>query len=424
MRVRGIQRFLVRPVLIAIGVAGCGQSDDGDKSGSATARPVKTIVAEPASASLHRVYPASVLPSRQVALSFRVSGRIVELPVRAAMRVEEGDVIARLDPRDFEAEVERLQSRMEQATAQLDAMSSGARAEDRASMEAAIKAAEAQFKAARLNEERVRQLFDDGIVARVELDDAVTNLEVATAELEAKKQELIKGEAGSRAEEVEAQEATIRELQSQLATAKDSLSDATLLAPFDGIIAKREVDNFANVQAKETVAVLQELRMLDLVFDIPGPDVLEFSRREDVVTIATMDGIPNREFPATLVEFSTEADPATQTYQCRVSIEKPEDVVVLPGMTGRIVVRKREENRQVFLVPSTALAAEADGKAFIWIVSEPDNQVSKRSVKTGEVSGEDVIVLQGVNSGDRVVTAGVSYLQPGMTVRPIATVGE
>ncbi|MBL4794680.1 MAG: biotin/lipoyl-binding protein, partial [Pseudomonadales bacterium] len=81
-------------------------------------RPAKVWVAHSSDSNSMRHYPAIVQPSKETALSFRVSGQVIELPIRASMQVKEGDVIARVDPRDFEKNIAQLQSQLDQATAQ------------------------------------------------------------------------------------------------------------------------------------------------------------------------------------------------------------------------------------------------------------------------------------------------------------------
>lgn len=387
-------------------------------------RPAKTIVIEAGMQSLQVSYPASVVPSQEVDLSFRVSGKLVELPIRASMTVKRGDVLARLDVRDFEAEVVQVDSRLDQARAELNAITSGARAEDIASLKAAVVANEARVRAAREQLDRSRKLHKRGIVADVRLQKDETELHVAEAELRSRMQELAKGQAGGRTEEIDAQRAVIRRFEGQLQSARDNLSDATLRAPFDGVIARRSVENFANVKAQEPIATLQQLQSIDLVFDVPGPDVVRFGGRNATITTVTLDALSDREFEASLKEFSTQADPTTQTFRGRVSIPNPGGVTILPGMTGWIIVTVPETDTTTIIVPLSALGAGPDGSPFVWIVAPSDNTVVKRPVEIGEATRDGIVVSEGLSAGDVIVTAGVSHLQFGMVVKPITAIGE
>lgn len=422
--------WAVRPLqfgLLAMGaMALTACSDNEDKaaySGAPVVRPVKTVVVKPRIEKLERSYAAVVLPSREIELSFRVSGQLMELPVRSGQNVKQGDIIAELDKRDFQAEITRLESQMEQAEAQMNALTSGARAEDVASLEAAVAAVEAQLEAARDQLSRSQELFKRQVVAKAKVDQDKTAVRVAEAELEAKRQELAKGTAGARAEEVAGQEAVIKGLKSNLKSLQDNLADATLRAPFDGIIATRAVENFANVQAKEPIVRLQALATPNLTFDIPAADVPPFAKAEQLDLSVVLDSLPGTVFEAKRGEFSTQADASTQTYRGRVSIENPGKEPILPGMTGVLTVGVHASSKASLNVPLMAVAAAPDGAAFVWVV-DGSGKVTKRAVKTSTASGGTVSISDGLGEGDVVVTAGISALQEGMTVKPITAVGE
>ena len=397
-----------------LGACGVGEVEQDTQ----VIRPVRTAVVMAEPTTIRRTYPAVVLPAQQAEQAFKVSGRIVELPIRAAAQVDKGEVIAQLDRREFEAAVARLESQREQAASQLAAMTSGARSEDIASLQAKVTAARAQFEAQQTQVARLRQLVERGSVARADLDKAQAQLKSDAANLDVARQELKKGQAGARTEEVEAQEAVIRDLETQLSEAQTDLEETTLRAPFNGVIASRRVDNFANVQANEVVAVLQKLETLDLQYDVPGIDVAIFGQQENVVTKARLDVAPGREFDAQLVEFGTQADAATQTFRARASIRYPEDVTVLPGMTGSIVVSVEQQTPERLTIPESALAAAGDGSSYVWVVNTQENSVTRRKVTPQSLSGGDISVSGDLKEGDIVVTAGVSFLREGMIVNP------
>ncbi|TNG02180.1 MAG: biotin/lipoyl-binding protein, partial [Gammaproteobacteria bacterium] len=107
-------------------------------------RPVRTVVIKAEPTTLRRTYPAVVLPAQQAELAFKVSGRVVELPIRAATQVKKGEAIAQLDKREFEAAVARLESQRKAARAQLDKQ--------------------------RKQLERFQQLVDQGTIAQADFD--------------------------------------------------------------------------------------------------------------------------------------------------------------------------------------------------------------------------------------------------------------
>ena len=411
--------------LFCVAIAACTPSEDqAETSSEQLIRPVKVAKVQSATTEINRTYSAVVLAAEEVQLSFRVSGRIVELAALAGTNVKKGDVIAQLDRRDFKAEITRLESQLEQAEAQLTALTSGARVEDLASLEAGVAAVQAQVDAAIDQLKRTQTLFKKKIVTKAKVDQDTTNLRVVEAELEAKKQELKKGQSGARAEDVAAQKAVIKGLKSNLQSLNDNLSDTTLTAPFDGIIATRSVDNFSNIQAKETVATLQNLASPKLQFDVPAPDVVVLAKIEKRVLMVELDGLSGQTFAATGNEFSTKADSATQTYRGTASIQNPNGEPILPGMTGSITVTAEAGGEAKLLVPVSAVASDASGKPYVWLVDLVENKVSKQSVETGAATGASIVVKNGLKKDDVIATAGLSALQDNLVIKPVTTVGE
>ena len=368
-------------------------------------------------------FPDIVLPSQEVSLGFRVSGQIIELPVRAAVQVEEGEVIAQLDPRDFELRVRQLESQRDQAQAQLDALRSGAREEEVRALEASLESARAQTEQARAETERTRQLVERNVASAVMLEQAETQLRVAESGVLAQEEKLAIALAGGRAEEIAAAEAGLRGLESQLDSALGSLSDVVLKAPFDGIVARRSVNNFSLVQAGQEIVLLHNIATLHLSFDIPANEVPAIVREVENLTISVVFSGSEEEYVAELVEFSTQADAATQTYQGRVAVAAPRDIRILPGMVGRVIGRTGGPSEPMIKISLSAVGADPDGSRFVWIV-DSNGTVNKRFVEIGSITGNQIIILSGLEIGETIIAAGVSRLRNGMTIRPITLVGS
>jgi multidrug efflux system membrane fusion protein len=105
-----------------------------------------------------------------------------------------------------------------------------------------------------------------------------------------------------------------------------------------------------------------------------------------------------------------------------VAVTLPEGSNVLPGMVGSISASKDIEVAAAVTVPLTAVGANADGSAYVWIVGD-QNAVIKQAVVLGDASGARVAIAKGLSGDETVVTAGVSQLQDGMTIRPITKIG-
>lgn len=393
---------------------------------TADVRPAKVITISAQQPVIERVYPGIAFASEEAEISFRVSGQVVDLPIRASETVAEGAVLARLDTRDFQAEIDRLENQRDQAVAELSALRVGARPEEITRLEAAVEASQAEVDQARVQFERTEELSRRGVVPAVQLEQQEATLRVAEARLTSQLEELAIGMVGGRPEEILAAEASLRGLEVQIETARSNLEDATLRAPFEGTIARRDIENFTNINAGQSVALIQNLSTVQVEFDIPGADIVALMAQgdENITTKVAFDALPDQTFGAEVVEFNTQADAATQTYRGRVSVVLPEGALILPGMVARVISSATNANDPAVSVPITALGADAGSSPFVWVVGPEDNTVARQPVTLGEAAGDSVFVLEGLADGATVVTAGVSQLTDGMTIRPISEVGE
>jgi len=124
----------------------------------------------------------------------------------------------------------------------------------------------------------------------------------------------------------------------QEADAKNALKDTSLKAPFAGIIAKRYVENFEEVQAKQPIVFLQDIRQVEMLINVPESEMSTVRGEIKAKAYAQFPTAPDKRWDLGLKEFSTQADPKTQTYQVVTVMPQPEEINVLPGMTGTVVI--------------------------------------------------------------------------------------
>lgn len=321
-------------------------------------RPVKTMLVGGPVPITQRRYPGKVQAADRVQMSFEVAGAIADLPVKAGQRVRKGEVLARLDPRDFQN---------------------------------TLNAKKAVEDERRINSERIREALSKGASTPTELDQAVATYKVATAES---------------------------------AIAKKALEDTILRAPFDGMIAYTLVRQYQKVAPKEAILSLQAPSGLEIVIHLPEQVVALTAAEEEGRSItASFDFLPGREFPMTVKEYATEADPATQTYAVTLAMPAPKDMTILPGMSATVTVATRPiltEKAEGFLLPLTAVPVDGRGQFHIWLVEGTNDgpyTVRRQDVTVGPMTKEYVVVTKGAASRQRIATAGVHLLENGQQVR-------
>lgn len=367
-----------------------------------------------------RSFPGTVEASRRVELAFQVSGLLVDFPVKEGQEVKKGDLIGQVRKDEFEARLTALQGQLDQARAELVALRMGERPEERLRRESQVRAAQARLANVRTERNRLAPLVPRGAISRSEFELAETQYEIAIEELAAAQQLVEKGMIG-REEDILAKEAQIRGLEGRVVEANIQVNDCTLTAPFDGVIAQRFVEQGQNVRAKDPIVRFQDADEVEIAVDVPEAVMATDIRRADILKmVAEISGLPGRNFPVRIREIAQVADPTVQTFNVRVAMPAPTEVRVLPGMTATVTVDYRRANvlGQRILVPISAVYERSNGKQVVWLINK-DNEAKSRPVEVGSVQGGDIEITKGLEPGDRIAVAGVSFLRDGMKVRDL-----
>jgi RND family efflux transporter MFP subunit len=321
-------------------------------------RPIKIYRLEGQLGTTHPDYPGRIKAIKVVELAFEVPGRITDWNVEEGQRVKKGQILSRLDSRDYEAQVEAARAR--------------------------LRLAEAEYR-------RESKLFASGSGTQRDLDVATRSRDVSRAELR---------------------------------ITQKALEDTRLRAIFDGVIARKLVTDFRNVAAREPVLLLQDESMMEVVVDVPERDLT--GRRENIELkewnetakpMVELSALPGRRFPVKLTELATAADPNTRTFRATFSMEKPEQVGVLAGMTAKLMLTGLRTTRpEDFLVPVGSVIADADKNPYVWVVDQESMKVSKQAVEVGAITGDRIVVKSGLKGGEAIAMSGVHRLTEGREV--------
>jgi len=203
--------------------------------------------------------------------------------------------------------------------------------------------------------------------------------------------------------------------------AVNALDDTTLRAPFDGVIAKRYVENFEKVQAKQAIAFLQLIDQLEILIDVPELTMARFRDQGKGEIVVEFDSVAGKQYNLVVKEFSTEADPATQTYQVVLTMDQPEEANILPGMTAKVTASAKgeQEAESIITIPALAVLNDAENNSFVWVLNPERKTVHKTLVRINRLEGSsNIIIEEGLEGGETIIIAGMTKLQEGMKVRP------
>lgn len=359
LEVRSLRFCTYAFVILGFSLSGCGKKEE---SRSEIVRPAKIFTVGDATGELIRTFPGEVEASDKAIQSFRVNGELIERPAQPGQRVNKGDVLAKLDPRDY-------QLRYDDAKAKFDL-------------------AQVQFR-------RAEEIWAKRLIARADYDKAKTQYLAAKSDLE---------------------------------QAKANLDYTVLRAPFDGMISKVHVENHANVRANDPIVNIQSQDTVDIVFQVPENIVTRVRRGQgkQAVFNVRFDAYPDMKFTAQPKEFNTEADPQTQTYRAVVVVDRPAEFTVLEGMSTTVEVDLSQillDAVNKIIVPATAVFAAEDQpvdtqQRFVWLVDDKTMQVSRQAVTVGQLTPAGIEVTSGIQTGQKIIAAGVNFVHEGQKVKP------
>ncbi|WP_246191276.1 efflux RND transporter periplasmic adaptor subunit [Aureimonas leprariae] len=318
-------------------------------------------------------YAARVEASREVEVRARVAGILTERSFVEGSAVKQDQVLFRIDPREFEAEVARA--------------------------DAAVQQADAQLANARQTEDRVASLARTGASSKASLDDATATRKLAEAQLASAK--------------------------AQLDTANLSLTYATVTAPVGGITSREQFPEGSLVSVNTLLTRVSQLDPIYVNFSAADTEAFQIRRliQEGIaggannLSAQVSFGDGNFYNETGKIDFTSAAiDPATGTISSRAVFPNPGQQL-LPGQFVRVVINGLAIDDAI-QIPATALMQNPQGQ-FVYTVGD-DNVAKVRPIEVGRELNETIIVAKGLNSGDRVVTDGVVKVRPDTPVKPMA----
>jgi membrane fusion protein, multidrug efflux system len=363
--------FLVIAGIVLL-LAACGKKEE-EKAAKEVVRPIKMMTVTSRTDAVQLKFPGMVRAAKRADLAFQVGGTLRQFPLDEGQVVKEGQLIGQLDQRDFKNNLRNAQGQFEKAKAALESAQS-----------------------------------EHDRILRIQKQDPGAASESMVV---------------LRRQELDQSKAEIDSAQAAVDTARDQLGYTTLRAPFGGVISKRYVDNYQEIRAKEPIVSLDDVSSVEILVDVPELIVATFKEDGETQAVAEFSAAPGKQYPLTIKERATRADPKTQTYQVVFRMPQPDDINVFPGMTATVAgsTQVREESREVFMVPAIAIVAGVAGKPNVWIVDKETLKVQPKAVKTGDLTGTDSIeIIDGLKSGDTIAISGVSRLREGMQVSDLS----
>jgi multidrug efflux pump subunit AcrA (membrane-fusion protein) len=391
-----------RILYIAIAVlslTGCGTREvSADR---AQPEPVGVRVAQPK----HVQVPAEInvsgtveTPSEPTNVAFLVSGKVIRAGPREGDSVKAGDVLAIIDPADFQYAVESAAAQTALARAQFEKASTSARPEIVEQARANLSRAEDEFR-------RMKILYDRKSLAPNDFEKYQTTLTNAQQQYQEAKQ-------AAQQEDKDAAKAAWEQAQAAERIARKRLSDATLVAPASGFIAKRSIEPGGMAGLGTAVFTMVELDPVEIQVGIPETDIRLVHRGQQA--IVTASAVPGMSFSGRVHLVNVSAEPQTRTYMARIRVQNRE---------GRLLVGMIAEARivgdgqiDVLTLPGTSIVRDPQGATQVYVYFSNEKRVYARRVATAGITGQDIQIADGIKNSDWIVVAGQHLVREGSIV--------
>ncbi len=348
----------VMVITASLTLMGCQQEDPQQIAQIASVRPAKLVEAVASNNVSQRTFPGVIEAANQTQLSFRVSGQVQGLPVRAGQRIVKGQLLAQLNDTDYRNNLMQAQ---------------------------------ANYDLAKVQYEQISQLYAKNYSSKIELEQVSAQLKSSQAALQIAQENLG---------------------HTRLLAPMDGIIDRVkiekyqLVSPQFSIIQLRTLDDFdVRFDVPET--------LLTQVKNIDNPQGICLSLR--------FSTHPKSTYPACYKENESTPDPMARTYSMVFSVAPIKDFTLLPGMSVDVKIDLAQvmidDSSAGVLIPIEALF-EKNGTTFVWLVDK-EMRVHQTPVKTGKLMNYGVQILDGLVPGSLVVAAGVAYMQNDMQVRAL-----
>jgi HlyD family secretion protein len=366
-----------------------------------------------------------VVAHHKIDVGAKVMGRVSWIGVEKGDKVQQGQVLVRLEDYEFRAQMNQARANLASAQAKLDQLRAGSRPQEKLRDRASVLQAEANYKNAQADYERTERLHKSGVASKADLDRATMQRDSAAALVEAAKQSSSMTDVGPRVEEIRAAEAQAAQMKAALDYAQTQLDSTEIKAPVTGTVLQRIVERgemvspsaFGDAGARTSVVSLADLEDLQIELDISQTDFarLKMGQRAEVIP----EAFPNLRYTGFIAEIAPEANRAKATVQIKVKVENP-DEQLRPEMNARVnfladakpVDAQAAINR--VLVPKPAVIHKADSD-YVFVVK--GSKVEQRVIRRGDETGDSYYVIEGLSGGEMVAVDGAENLRDGDRVK-------
>ncbi|AHM60325.1 RND family efflux transporter MFP subunit [Flammeovirgaceae bacterium 311] len=362
--------WLVAAIICSVALSSCGNNGDGAQQGplAAAAVPVSTYTVQAEAVTGTDTYPGTVVPLNEVELRPQVAGYITNIYVQDGQTVKQGQRIYEIDQSKYQAAQQQAQANLQSARANLEKVQKDL--------------------------ERYERLAEQDAIATQRVDYARTDLATAQAQ--------------------------VATAQAQVRSVSTDLGYSVITAPFDGVIGISQVRIGTQVSPGQPLLnTISSVDPMAVDFVINEQEIPRFNRYlqnpkeqpDSLFTIVLSGGIPYA-LPGRMSAIDRAVGRQTGTIAVRVQFSNP-DQQLIPGMTVSVKVLNQDIGRQL-VIPYKAVSEQL-GEYYVYKIQ--GDSVVQQNVALGTRFGRNIVVREGLQSGDDIVVEGIQRLRQGAKIQ-------
>lgn len=351
----------------------------------------------------------NVEPEQTVKYAFQIAGKIKWIADKNSI-LHEGDLVAQLDDFDYKMAAANAGIQVQEAGTQVVKANKGADIEQIRIAESKVNQTGDIMSKAEDNYHKFQDLFKNGAIPQIQLDQAETNFVNARETWKQAQQALELVKKGASTEDKQLAVESSQAAKVGLQVASKQLGRTQLSVPAKMLVMDKLSEAGEIVAAGYPVVILGKIDTVKVEVGISEAMIGYFTPGEKLAV--NFDAFPNENFYGVIKDISALPELSTRSYTLTINVRNPE-LKIKPGMVAKITYKKNKGN--IFKVPLSAVITN-NGQSTVFLLGL-DNRSVQRKVVTGTIDDDQIAIIQGLKNGDKVVTAGGSYLSPGEEVR-------
>lgn len=418
-------RWLVG-LLLAGGIAGGGlgiyRTISADQNASSQ---MVTTTVQQKSLPITLSANGTIKPERTINLSPKTSGYLKQLLVKEGDRVQQGQIVAKMDDSDLQGQLIQARAQLAQQQANLNKLLNGNRPEDIAQAQAQLSKAQADLRLAEDDLQRNQSLFSAGAISKQTVVQKQSARDAAIAAVNQAQAALKLQHSGTRKEDIAFARAEVESARGALRTIQTQLNDTIVKAPFTGVVTKKYSDPGSFVTPTTAGSSVEGAASNSIVTLVSTYQVVAYLDEANVARVKvgqpvkiTADSYPDRTFSGTVSSIAAQATTTSNvtSFEVKVALDAAARQLLKVGMNVETEFQVGQLNNAI-LVPSAAIVRQQNGTG-VYVVGQ-DKQPVFKPIEIGTTIDEQTQVKSGLSKDDRVLLSFPSGMEPAKFQGPL-----